>query len=261
MADNNYLVRNSNLTDHAQDSSLESFFNGYVAHGSNIKDPYVSGYAFIKWIKVPPWIGDNNGADFIQLSERNFKGFGGLGDLQLDVGAITAGFTGNELSFAKGTVQKAEGFTLKYQVRSGSDIDRYYNRWVSGIRDPKTGIATYPKTHNIPYHSNNHTGILLYVVTRPDADNFGVGGDKSNIEFAALYTHVLPTKIMLGHFNYEAGSHENTENEQEFKGYMNIGEAVEQFAIDQMSTSKIYQFYNESGFTNLGEYATSVPDA
>jgi len=71
---------------------------------------YVSGYAFIKWIKVPTWIGTDSGASFKQLSERNFKAFSGLTDMQMDTGGITAGFTGNELSFAKGSVQKTEGF-------------------------------------------------------------------------------------------------------------------------------------------------------
>ena len=258
---NEFLIREPGLTNHVTDPGKESFFNGHVSHGGNMKDPYVSGYAFIKWIKVPTWIHTDNGRDFVQLTERNFKGFSGLSDLQMDTGAITAGFTANELSFAKGTVQKPEGFTLKYQVKSGMDIDRYYNTWVSGIRDPKTGIATYPKKSGLPYHSDNHTGILLYVVTRPDADNFGEGEDKSNIEFAALFTHVMPTKIMLDHFNYESGSHEFAEKEQEFKGYMNFGQAVDAFAVGQMSTSKVYKFYNENDFLNLSEYASSVPSA
>jgi hypothetical protein len=258
---NTNLIREPNLTNHTVTPSQESFFNGHVHHGANMKDPYVSGYAFIKWIKVPDWIGADNGAEFKQLTERNFKAFSGLSDIQLDTGAITAGFTNNELSFAKGTMQKAEGFTLKYQEQSGAPITKYYNEWTSGIRDPKTGIATYPKKHNVPYHSNNHTGILLYVVTRPDADNFGVGADKSNIEFACLFTHVMPTKIFLQHFNYESGSHEFAENEQEFKGYMNFGQAVEAFAAAQMSTSKVYKFYNENDFLNLSEYASSVPSA
>lgn len=166
---NDNLIREPSLTDHQADPGNEGFFNGYVHHGENMKDPYVSGYAFIKWIKVPSWLESDQGARFKQLTERNFKGLSGLSDMQMDTGAVTAGFTNNELSFAKGTVQKAEGFTLKYQINSGADIDRIYNEWVSGIRDPKTGIATYPRKSGLPYHSNNHTGILLYVVTRPDA--------------------------------------------------------------------------------------------
>lgn len=256
------LTRDTGMTDHAATPSRESFFNGHVATGDNSKDPYVSGFAFIKWIKVPEWLPDD-GKTFKQLTERNFKGFSGLSDLSMDTGAITAGFTNNETSFAKGTVQKTEGFSLKYQEQSGSPISKDYNAWVSGIRDPKTGIATYPKNSNgkFAYHSNNHTGTLLYVVTRPDADNFGAGPDKSNIEFAALYTNVMPKKIMLAHFNYESGQHENTEQEQEFTGYMNFGQAVEKFAIANMTANSIYKFYQENDFMNLAEHAPSIPSA
>lgn len=258
---NDILVRDPSLTDHIVDPGKDSFFNGHVAQGANSRDPYVSGFAFIKWIKVPKWISPDEGRGFKQLSERNFKAFQGLSDMQMDTGAITAGFTNNETSFAKGGVQKQEGFTIRHQEKSGGEITKDYNAWVSGIRDPKTGIATYPRKSGLAYHSDNHTGILLYVVTRPDADNFGKGPDQSNIEFAALFTHVMPTKILLNHYNYEAGNHDNAESEQEFKGYLNIGAAVEKFAAQNMSADKIYKFYNENDFLNLNEFASSIPGA
>jgi len=256
---NNNLLRDPSMTEHVVTASQDNFFNGYVAQGANTQDPYVSGYAFIKWIKVPIWIGTDSGASFKQLSERNFKAFSGLSDMQMDTGGLTAGFTGNELSFAKGSVQKTEGFALKYQEKSGGPDTKSYNEWVSGIRDPKTGIATYPAKAGLAYHSTNHTGLLLYVVTRPDADNFNVSGpDGSNIEFAALFTNVMPTKIILNHFNFSTNEHEFVENEQEFKGYMNIGSAVEAFASENMSASVIYKFYDENDFLNLSDFATSI---
>jgi hypothetical protein len=179
--------------------------------------------------------------------------------MQMETKGVTAGFTQNELSFASGGVQKSEGFTLRYQEKSGAPETKVYNGWVSGIRDPKTGIATYPKKSGLAYHSDNHTGILLYVVTRPDADNFGKGPDQTNIEFAALWTNVMPTKILLNHYNFEAGSHDTAESEQEFKGYLNIGAAVERFAAANMSADKIYKFYNENDFLNMSEFASTIP--
>lgn len=242
-----------------------NFFSGYLQTHEN-RDPYVSGYAFIKWLKVPSWIttqsqtGLNDfassvGNEFTTLSETNFKSFSGLGTMQLDVGALTVGFTGNETSFAKGTMQKAEGFTLKYQVTSGSDLCTYYNHWVGGIRDPKTGIATYPKDYGLEYHSKNHTGILLYVVTRPDADNW-----KANIiEFASVYTNVMPTKIIQDHFNFEGGSHEFAEVEQEFKGYMHYGREVTKLAYAYMSKSENrYSIGTENEFADASSYHTDL---
>lgn len=247
------MTHTPNMTDQTVNSSITTFFNGHVAHGSDSYDPYVSGYAFLKWITLPQWI-DNK---FAQLTERNFKGLSGLNDMQMDTGTITAGFTKNELAHAQGTVQKAEGFTLKYQNQSGAPIDRMYNHWVSGIRDPKTGIATYPKLSGLPYHSRNHTATLLYVVTRPDADNFGAGsGEKSNIEFAALWTNVMPTKIILNPYNFEQGDHSFNDNEQEFKGYLNIGQAVEEFAAAQMSAANNYTIDTENNFMDMAKFTS-----
>ena len=221
-------------------SNPTNVFNGYVPQGKDAHDPYISGYAFIKWLSVPKWI-DQNFKDF---SERNFKAFSGVNDITMDTAGVTAGFTRTELAFDT-NITKTGDFTLKYQEHSGSPLTSIYNAWVSGIRDPKTGIATYPKEANLPYHSSNHTGTLLYVVTRPDADNF----EGKNIEFAALFTRCMPTKIPLNHFNFESGSHDPTELDQEFKAYMHIGAAVEDFAAKYIS-GKIYTFNNENEFTD-----------
>ena len=227
-------------------ASTTDFFNGHVPMNNTSHDPYISGYAFIKWISVPNWLLDPS--EFKLLSERNFKGFSGISDITMGTAAITAGFTGNESHYAK-DITKNSDFTLKYTAHSGSPLDKQYNAWISGIRDPKTGIATYCKDAGLDYHSSNHTGVLLYVVTRPDADNFA----KKNIEFAALYTKVMPTKISLNQFNFEAGNHDVSELEQEFKAYMHIGPKVEAFAAGYLA-DKVYTFSTENTFTNINNF-------
>lgn len=209
------LKRNDSLTSHAASPSDSNFFNGALMHGQNSFDPFVSGYAFIKWLRIPTWIDD----EFKALAEKNFKAFSGLNDIEIETGGITSGFTGNELHYAKGSGTKSTEFTLKYQEQSGSPLTKHYNKWVSGIRDPRTGIATYPKQYGLDYHSHNHTASLLYVVTRPDADNTGM----KIIEHASITTHMMPKKIILNHFNFESGSHENFEHEMSFSGYHHFG--------------------------------------
>ena len=229
-------------------ATADNFFNGYTPTGKNAHDPYISGFAFIKWISVPIWI--PTAPEFKALSEKNFKSFSGINDIQMGTEGVRAGFTGNEIHYAKDITKSGE-FTMKYQEQSGSPLSKIYNAWVSGIRDPKTGIATYPKANGLEYHSSNHTGVLLYVVTRPDADNFNGG---KNIEFAALFTKVMPTKIPLNHFNFESGSHDLAEPEQEFKGYMHIGEKVENFAAQYMNASRIYTFDTENKFSDIQSF-------
>ena len=248
-----FLTRSTSIHNRPDSKALpDNFFNGHVPMGKNSFDPFMSGYAFIKWLSVPSWIGGDKGVEFKALSEKNFKGFSGINDISMDTSSIIAGFTGNESHYAKGITKSGE-FTLKHQEHSGSPLTSIYNQWVSGIRDPKTGIATYPKDFNLEYHSSNHTGVLLYVVTRPDANNFA----GKNIEFAALFTKVMPTKIALSHFNFETGNHDVNDIDQEFKAYMNIGQAVEDFAAKYMSEKAIYPFYNENNFTNLAEFTSA----
>lgn len=244
------LTRNTALASHDASPATTNFFTGSVNTGKNSFDPYVSGYAFIVWLKVPSWL--PNPDVFKQFSQKNFKSFGGLQNIELETEGVRQGFTANETHYTKGVGNKPSEFTLKYQEHSGSPLTKEYNGWVSGIRDPKTGIAVYPKQFGVEYHSDNHTGTLLYVVTRPDADNFG----GKNIEFASLWTHVQPKRINLEHFNFESGSHDFSELEQPFSAYMNIGSEVEKFATDYVA-SRVYPFYSENSFENMSVFTGS----
>jgi hypothetical protein len=159
------------------------------------------------------------------------------------------GFSNNETHYTKGSGTKPSEFTLKYQNHSGNPMGATYDHWVSGIRDPRTNIATYPKEFNLEYHSSNHTGTLLYVVTRPDANNF----EGKNIEFASLWTHVQPKRINMEQYNFEQGSHDMSDADQPFAGVMNFGPKVVDFAQGYVSGDNKYQFLTEADF-NIEQY-------
>lgn len=241
-------------------TTANDFFSGSVHTGKESFDPYVSGYAFIYWLALPKWVTDHSlkaGGDFKALTQKNFKSFSGISNIELETEGVKGGFTGNETHYTKGIGNKSSEFTLKYQEHSGSPLTQTYNYWVTGIRDPKTGIATYPAAHDLPYHSSNHTGTLLYVVTRPDADNFG-GLDRGVIEHASLWTHVQPKRINLEHYNFEAGDHSFFELEQQFTGVFHFGPVVEQFAYNYIK-SHTYNFITENSFENAKQLSMS-PD-
>lgn len=254
MANHSQLTRSADINRFSNiNPTNENFFTGSVQTGAHTLDPYVSGYAFIFWLKVPSWIQD--GETFKKYSQKNFKSFQGLNNIDLETEGVKMGFTQNETHYTKGIGTKPAEFTLKYQEHSGGLMTSTYNSWVTGIRDPRTGIATYPAKHNMQYHSANHTGTLLYVVTRPDADNFA-GKDGGSIEFAGLWTHVQPKRINLEHFNYEHGNHDFYDLDQPFTGYLNFGPKVETFArqkaVDLLKNS--YAFTTEADFANMNTY-------
>lgn len=238
------------------DSSLatsESFFTG----GLNLQklefDPLVTGTAFIIWTKIPNWV-ETTFKGFKAMTQKNFKGLDGIGDIELQTGAYEYGFANNEYHVATQITKQNTEFTLRHQEYSGSPITNMYKFWVSGIRDPETGIATYPARFGLDYAAKNHTGSLLYIMTRPDANNI----NKKNIEFASYWTNVFPTKYPLGHYNYSQGTNDLVEIEMPFKGTMHLGPNVEDFAHEMLKST--YTFITEDLFdpNNNGQYAGTI---
>jgi hypothetical protein len=225
----------------------ESFFNGALNTLELEFDPLIQGYAFFKWTVLPTWM-QTAFPNFGPITEKNFRSFSGISDIELETSAISHGFNSNEYNYATGTKKNNTEFSIKHQEFSGSPIRNMYQYWITGIRDPETGIATYPRVYGIEYSAKNHTGEIIYIATRPDANNV----DMHNIEFACYYTAVMPTKILLGHFNYDPGSHDGVEYEQSFKGVFHMSEKVDEFAKDVLA-AKTY------GILELGQFDPTNP--
>lgn len=223
----------------------DNFFNGAQQTLTEISyDPLLTGYAFIKWFGIPSWVTENIEANFANLTEKNFRSFGGLDDMTMETIGMMAGFSKNETHYASALSNKPMEFTLKHKEFSGSPVTKAYTGWVSGIRDPRTNTATYPVKYGIPYAAKNHTASLLYVMTKPS-----IGDTADNIiEFATYVTNVQPKKIILGAYNFEAGSHDSPEVEMSFTGVFHFGAKVEAFAKTKLAD--IYDIVDEDdGFT------------
>jgi hypothetical protein len=203
------------------------FFKGSMDYKNLNWDPFVNGYAFIVWLKVPFWIkdmfGDLNVKAFL---EKNFQGLSGLSDMDLQMGTQNHGFAANEADYTQNLQKGNKDFSIKMQEYSGSPVKNLFQAWVSGIRDPESGIATYPKRFGCDYAAKNHTGRLLYIVTRPDANNT----EKNNIEFACMWDKVQPKKIPFSHLNFDKGTHDNPEIDIDFSGVFRLSPKVDELA-------------------------------
>lgn len=222
------------------------FYNGHMNLQTLEFDPYVTGYSFIVWTKVPFWV-EKKFPDFKHMTQKNFKSFQGLENIEMTTNEYMHTFNGNNYRTAASITKGNTGFQMTHQEFSGSPIKNMYQYWVSGIRDPRTGIATYPKIENVEYAAKNHTGELIYIQTRPDANNV----NKNNIEFAAYYTAVMPTRISLDHHNYTMETHEEVQIEQDFAGNMEISSRVNDYA-----KQKLREVYS---FTEQGMFDPSAP--
>lgn len=218
-----------------------SWFTGHMNTQKLNFDPLITGYAFIIWTKLPFWV-EKQYPNFADMTQKNFKSFEGLSDIELQTGQYTHTFNGNAYEFATSITKGNTDFTLRHQEFSGNPIKNMYQYWVSGIRDPETDIAVYPRAFNCEYGAKNHTGELLYIMTRPDANNV----DMPNIEFSAYYTAVFPTKIPLGHLAYTQNTHDSPEIDINFKGDLHIGPEVDAYAVEELK--KAYAFVTSGYF-------------
>jgi hypothetical protein len=222
-------------------ANQSNFFKGTDNLQTLEFDPLITGYAFIVWTKLPTWV-EQEYPGFKNMTQKNFKAFSGLSDLELQTAAHTQGFAGNEYHVATNMQKQNTEFTLRHAEFSGSPIRNMYQLWVTGIRDPETGIATYPKKYGMDYAAKNHTGEIMYIMTRPDANN----ADFKNIEFAAYYTNVFPKRVPLGHLNFEQGSHEAQTIEIPFAGTLHLSPQVDAYAQELLKTT--YAFRSEDQF-------------
>jgi hypothetical protein len=213
-----------------------TFYSGAFNTKTLPVDPLVTGFAFIKWISLPSWISSTYDW-FSSVTEKNLKSFNGNDDVEISPIGMQIGFTGNESQFAGAMGSKGTGFTMSHNEFSGSPVTEAYNYWVSSVRDPHSGIASYPAEHGVDYCARNHTGELLYVVLKPSAGR--VSGDvsiESQIEEATYYTNVMPLKIQRSHLNYSQGTQESPTVEQTFMGDRFFGAGVLEYAASVLST-------------------------
>ena len=222
-------------------ANTKSFFTGSINEKSLNFDPLITGYSFILWTKLPKWL-LTEFPSFAAMTQKNFINFDGIEDMELTTADYIHTFNENNHITASSITKNNQGFTITHKEYSGSPIGNMYKFWVSSIRDPRTGIATYPKKYGVEYTAANHTAELLYIVTRPDVNNT----DKKNVEFAAYYTNVLPTKIQLSHFNHSLGQHETVDYQERFTATMHIGQHVDNYAAAKLKET--YSFVAEGMF-------------
>ena len=219
-------------------------------------DPFIQGYAGIIWTAMPKFFEQDMQTQFKYFTERNFKSFSGINDLTLEADNISHGFAGNEMGVATNMKKENTSFTLRHYELAGSPVRELYMYWITGIRDPETGVATYHGQINqgtMQYSMKNHTGELLYVVTDP---SFATGASETaaglSIEFAAYYTNCFPTKIPQDHLNYNSGEHGVPEIDIEFRGNFHLGGSVNQLATKAMASYSLQKVYSDYGTLNGG---------
>ena len=217
-----------------------TFFSGGVEDQINLyQDRFTSGFAFIYWVDLPFWFEQDEDLKYYkQLSQLNFRAFNGVTSIDLDTASIITGFAGHETNTVTGINRNNTDFSITHAEYSGGVMRKMYQKWITMIRDPRTGTALYPRLYGCDYGARNHTGQLLYVMTRPDVTNT----QKNIVEYACLYTNVFPTNVPLDSlYNFSLGDQDVPTIDITFKGFPEIGPDVDRFAL-KILREKIMNF-------------------
>ena len=214
-------------------------------------DPYITGYSYIYWTALPkfltsgsPLVDKTWAVDWKTLTQSNFKSFDGISDIQLDAEELTAGMNGRTMAIPSNSKFESTSYTMKFQEMTGSRLRELAHLWVTGIRDPETGFASYHGNTSLPYSMANHTAELLYMVTDP-------GGQK--IEFACYLTNLMPTKVPMSHLNYSSGEHSLAEFDIEFRGNYHQSVAINALAVKVITSFGVKQTHLDYGSSTVTE--------
>lgn len=249
---------------HMQENPLNSvkgtgnFFNGHERVGlDSTMDPLITGYAFIKWIRLPSWFQKNEDLkSFASLTEKTFKSFSGVNDNELQTVSRNSGFANRQIDSAAGISNSNNDFSIDFDEFSGSPYRNMIWTWINMIRDERTGTARYPEIYGVEYGARNHTADLLYVMVRPDVDNIG---NKNRIEYAAYYQNVFPTNIPDSNlYNYTLGSNDSPKITIQFKGFVERGPAVNEYALKVLDEQIVTRNKDADGKIFLDSLASNT---
>jgi len=159
---------------------LSRNFGGTI---TGVADPYISGYHFVYFAKVP----------------TNLPKYTGLPDVltitYLLAGACLSvtppGGTLNKIEFTglggikwavPGNIDYGNSVSVKFLEFSGTPILNIFNGWIKMIRDYRTGTTNLVGTD---YTKSLYSCVMYYWTTQPDA---------KTVEYYAAYDGVFPTK-------------------------------------------------------------------
>lgn len=196
--------------------------------------PYVPGISRLFMHRTPLFMD----VAFPQLT-RNFKSYvetgyrsvEGIEDLSADFISIDGGFANQSFENISKVTDSSNQLSFELWEQTGSPVREFIELWMTGVRDPRSGVAHYhgyvgvPSSGGdsnivssaanagrsvgtyVPYGEKNHTAEFMYYALDPTAHY---------IEYAALFAHCFPRSIQKSHLNYTSGSRDGVSMNLQF---------------------------------------------
>lgn len=219
--------------------------------------PYIRGVSRIFLHKPPTFmlkLDSEMTKAFKTYLETGYKSVSGIGDISVDFTTFEGGFAGQQFQTVQLARDDTESVTISVYELSGSPIREYIDTWVTGVRDPRSGIAHYhgliekyfngDTANGLPYGEINHTAEFIYTTYDPT----GLA-----LEYACMFAHCFPRRVPKDHLNYETGNRDNVQMDLEFAAEKYESPAINDIGIWYTQNSKVN--WNYLDFTP--EYATN----
>lgn len=203
--------------------------------------PYIKGVSRIFLHKPPQFMSDkyeDMTSRFKTYLETAFTSVDGIGDISVDFNEFEGGFAGQKFSTVAMARDDTDTITIQMYELTGSPIREYLDTWVTGVRDPRSGIAHYHgliSERGADYYSEkNHTAEMFYVNLDPTAQV---------IEYCCMFAHMFPTRVPKSHLNYQSGERGNAQIECEFRTEKFESPAINNIGAWYIQNSKVNYNY------------------
>lgn len=237
-------IQSGALTNNKSFQDFSYFLGGIDTTDQNLDKftPFIRGVARLFLHKPPHYMNvlyPEKTKNFKTFLEAGSTRVDGINDIDVEFVDFEGGFAGQRFSNVSLAKDTTEEITITMHELSGSPLREYVETWVTGVRDPRSGIAHYHgaiESGLVTYGEINHTSELIYTNMDPTA---------RHIEYSAMFAHAFPTRVEKSHFNYDTGNRDKVEFELPLKIEKYESPAINDIGSWYLAASKVEYNYLE----------------
>lgn len=192
------------------------FLSGVDVTSQNLGEfnPYIQGVSRIYMYRTPVFMDKmfpGKTTNFKSYIETGYTRIDGIADISVDFIDFEGGFAGQKFSNVSLARDDTDTLTISVYEQSGSPVREYIDSWITGVRDPRSGIAHYHgaiQNKSVKYGEINHSAEFIYYTADPTG---------KSLEYGCMFAHAFPTKVPKNHLNYEKGERGNVLLDLEFR--------------------------------------------
>lgn len=205
--------------------------------------PYIQGVSRIFVHKTPYFMDqlddETMSKRFKTYVETGYKEIGGIQNLSVNFTTFEGGFNNQNFQNVANSSDESNSLSITVYELTGSPIREYLDTWVTGVRDPRSGIAHYHgliqkyyngTTGGVPYAEKNHTAEFIYTTYDPTG---------LYLEYACMFAHCFPQSVPKDHLNYQSGNREGVTMQLEFAAEHYESPAINDIGIWYTENSKV----------------------